>query len=113
MNNSTLPYNNHLGRFPEKESPPGPYQESGPLPPFNEALVPTPVTTKPLNNMNLGINGGNIHGTTEQIQVQTMPQVRSFTIICSIRNLMNYMEKYQLSRAIHILSGMSCDKNQR
>ena len=88
QNNSAFPYNASFGRLPEKESPPGPYQPSGALPPFADALMPNPETTKTLGNMNLGLNG-NMQNVTEQIQVQMPHQVGQFfsipysNILCS------------------------------
>ena len=90
QNNSAFPYNASFGRLPEKESPPGPYQPSGALPPFADALMPNPETTKTLGNMNLGLNG-NMQNVTEQIQVQMPHQVGEFfsipysNILCIVR----------------------------
>ena len=80
VNNHTFPYNQNFGRLPEKESPPGPYHENGSLPPFSEAIMPTPETTKTLGNMNLGLNG-NIQNMAEQIQVQLPHQVRQLVLL--------------------------------
>ena len=73
-NNPAFTFNPNFGRLPEKESPPGPYQASGSLPPFSEALMPTPETTKTLGNMNLGLNS-TMQGTADQIQAQMPHQV--------------------------------------
>ena len=73
-NNHNFQFNQNFGRLPEKESPPGPYQASGTLPPFSEGLMPNAETTKTLGNMNLGLNG-NMQSAAEQIQVQMPHQV--------------------------------------
>ena len=73
-NNHSFQFNQNFGRLPEKESPPGPYQASGTLPPFSEGLMPNAETTKTLGNMNLGLNGS-MQSAAEQIQVQMSHQV--------------------------------------
>ena len=74
-NNPTFNFNANFGRLPEKESPPGPYQAQGSLPPFSEALMSNPETPKCLANMNLGLNNS-IQAATDQIQAQIPNQVR-------------------------------------
>ena len=79
-NNPNFNFNPNFGRLPEKESPPGPYHASGSLPPFSEALMPNPETTKTLGNMNLGLNG-NLQSTTDQIQSHIPHQVGTFRLL--------------------------------